>query len=76
MHRRSRNNLPCPFVSAKELNASHDKADASDDRQNDKPEPEENVNLLVENVHSQDAKGVKALDCTRPSVFVKDTLFG
>lgn len=42
--------------------------------QNNKPEPQEDVDFLVENVQSEDAKRIVLLYTPRRSVFVKNTL--
>jgi len=51
-----------------------DEVDARDDGQDDVPEPEEDVNLLVQDVHAQHAEGVVQLNGARSSVLVEVTL--
>ena len=47
---------------------------AGDDGEDDEPEPEEDVDLLVDDVHAQHAEGVETLDRTGASVLVEDAL--
>ncbi len=45
-----------------------------DDGEDDEPEPEKDVDLLVDDVHAQHTEGVETLDRTGASVLVEDTL--
>ena len=45
-----------------------------DDGEDDEPEPEEDVDLLVDDVHAQHAEGVETLDRAGASVLVEDAL--
>jgi len=45
-----------------------------DDGEDDEPEPEEDVDLLVDDVHAQHAECVETLDRAGASVLVEDTL--
>ena len=45
-----------------------------EDCENDKPEPEEDVDLLVEDVYGKDTLGIMALDVTTGSVLVEGAL--
>ena len=51
-----------------------DQPKAGDDCQHDEPEPKDDVNLLVDDVHPEDAHGVKLLDRSRTSELVEDAL--
>ena len=48
--------------------------DASYDGNDDKPEPEEDVNLLVDDVEGQNANAVKLLNASGGSELVKSAL--
>lgn len=41
-----------------------DDVDAGDDGEDDEPEPESDIDLLVDDVESQDTHGVVFLDCS------------
>ena len=45
-----------------------------DDAEDDEPEPEDDVDLLVEDVHAEHAERVEPLDGARASVLVEDAL--
>jgi hypothetical protein len=47
---------------------------SGDDGEDDEPEPEEDVNLLVHDVHAQHAQGVELLDRAGASVLVEGAL--
>ena len=47
---------------------------SSDDCEDDEPEPEEDVDLLVHDVHAQHAQSVETLDRAGTSVLVEDAL--
>lgn len=51
-----------------------DDVDAGDDGEDDEPEPESDIDLLVDDVESQDTHGVVFLDCAGGSIFVEGTL--
>ena len=57
-----------------ELDESHEEVDAGDHGQDDEPEPQEDVDLLVDDVHAQDAHGVEPLDRSGASKLVEDAL--
>ena len=46
----------------------------SDNTQGDKPEPEEDINLLVENVHAEHAECIKRHEQSGASIFVERAL--
>ena len=48
--------------------------DSGDDGNDNEPEPEENINLLVDNVQWQYAQCVKLLDCSGGTKLVELTL--
>jgi len=56
------------------LGYSVDYGQPRQDRQNDEPEPEEDVHFLVDDVQRQNAQGVVLLDCAWRSVLHKRTL--
>jgi len=45
--------------------------DACDDGKNDEPEPESDIDLLIDDVEGEDAHGIVLLNCTWRSVFVE-----
>ena len=47
---------------------------SGDDGEDDEPEPEEDVDLLVHDVHAQHAQGVELLDRAGASVLVEGAL--
>ena len=67
-------NIPVPDIGIKELDDSEDHVAAGEHCQYNEPEPKEDVDFLVENVHSQNAESVKALDRSGPTIFVKNAL--
>ena len=75
---RSRNQYtsvsPLPGGGAEELHGPDDEVDGGDDGEDDEPEPEHDVDLLVEDVHAQHAERVEPLDGARASVLVEDAL--
>ena len=66
--------VPVPDVGQEELGQPEDQVDSGDDRQDDEPEPEEDVDLLVDNVHAQHAEGVEPLDGAGASELVEGAL--
>ena len=48
--------------------------DGGDDGEEDEPEPDEDVDLLVDDVERQDAETVDGLDCARGAVLVERAL--
>ena len=48
--------------------------DPGDDGQDDEPEPEEDVDLLVDDVHAEHAQGVEPLDGAGTSKLVERAL--
>jgi len=50
-----------------------DDVDAGDDGKNDEPEPQSDIDLLIDDVEGEDTHGVVLLDRTRGSVFVERT---
>ena len=75
---RSRNQYssvsPLPGGWAEELHGPDDEVDGGDDGEDDEPEPEHDVDLLVEDVHAQHAQRVEPLDGAGASVLVEDAL--
>ena len=65
---------PLPGGGAEELHGPDDEVDGGDDGEDDEPEPEHDVDLLVEDVHAQHAQRVEPLDGARASVLVEDAL--
>ena len=65
---------PLPGGWAEELHGPDDEVDGGDDGQDDEPEPEDDVDLLVEDVHAEHAERVEPLDGARTSVLVEDAL--
>ena len=51
----------------------HTEVAASYDGQHDVPEPEEDEDLLIDDVHTKNTEGVKVLDCSGASVLLKST---
>ena len=64
---------PCRWCSGQKLNFVVGVPDlnAGDDGDNDEPEPEEDVDLLVDDVERQHAERVKLLDGTRGTELVE-----
>ena len=59
---------------AEELHGPDDEVDGGDGGEDDEPEPEHDVDLLVEDVHAEHAERVEPLDGARTSVLVEDAL--
>ena len=49
------------------------KREAGEDQHGHQPKPQENVNLLIEDVQRQDTKGVVRLNCARNTIFSEHT---
>lgn len=61
--------LPC--ISAGDGNDPEHEMNGSPDGQSDEPEPKEDEDLLVDDIHGQDAQTVFVLHCARRTVFVE-----
>ena len=66
--------LPVPDIGDEVLEDPEDEVAGGDDGEGDEPEPEEDVDLLVEDVHAEDAEGVEPLDGSGPAILVEDAL--
>ena len=66
--------VPAPGVGAHHLDDPDDKVDPGDDCEDDEPEPEEDVDLLVQDVHAEDAEGVQGHEGAGTTVFVEGAL--
>ena len=66
--------VPISRVWASELDNPDDEVDAGDDGEDDEPEPEEDVDLLVQDVHPEDAEGVQGHERPGSAVLVERAL--
>ena len=65
---------PVPGSWAADLDDPDHQVDAGDDGEDDKPEPEEDVDLLVEDVHAEDAEGVQGHERPGAAILVEGAL--